>query len=140
MNFSQELIKSLDVQDILFRDSLISLRDATDKLLQFPELNKIVIREKENELKERAGERSKLFNNYLRNDAIDAQLNSVSDFLECYSQVTSIMVKCGSSLDQNMLLAQIKKSIRNKEDETVMKPMTGLSQAVNYLCTEYAVN
>ena len=140
MNFSQELIKSLDVQDILFRDSLISVRDATDKLLQFPELNKIVIREKENELKERAGERSKLFNNYLRNDAIAAQLNSVSDFLECYSQVTSIMVKCGSSLDQNMLLAQIKKSIRNKEDETVMKPMTGLSQAVNYLCTEYTVN
>ena len=48
-----------------------------NELLQFSELNKIVIREKENELKERASERSKVFSNYLRNDAIDVKLTGI---------------------------------------------------------------
>ena len=65
----------------------------------FLTLNKIVIREKENELKERASERSKVFSNNIRNDAIDVQLTDISDFLEWYMQVQvcSIMEKCGSA-------------------------------------------
>ena len=56
-------------------------------LLQYPELNKIRIREKENKEKERAGERAKILKNYLKVDVIEVQLNSISDFLEWYDKV-----------------------------------------------------
>ena len=91
-------------------------------------------------MKERASERSKVISNYVKNNAIDIQLSCIPDFLEWYMQVSSVMMKCSISLYQNLLLVQMKNSISNKEDVAVIKPMTGLNQAVNYLHTKFEAN
>ena len=69
-------------------------------------------------------ERGKVYATFIRQDVLEVSLYSISDFLPWYDQLLSVMAKCGDSLDQNILLSQIKKSVKNIEDVNAIKNMT----------------
>ena len=50
------------------------------------------------------------------------------------------MEKCGDSIDQSILLSQIKRSIKHPDDVANTKNMSGLNQGVTYLKAKYQLH
>ena len=116
MSISQETIDTLDDLNITLNHNLYSLRSIFNTLLRFPEKHKILVRQSENKQKELASQRGKIYSNFIRNDALDVQLTGIETFLVWYNQLIKVMEKCGDSIDQSILLSQIKKSIKHPDD------------------------
>merc|ERR1711873_13758 len=126
MNISQNSIDTLDNENINFEHNLYSLRSIFDSLLTFPEKHKILVRKSENRQKELASQRGKIYSNFIRTDVLEIRLTGVENFLVWYNQLLKVMEKCGDTIDQGILLAQIKRSINHPDDVANTKSMSWL--------------
>ena len=97
------------------------------EFLKYKETNKIIIRNQEADLKEKANQRGKIFSNYIYKDALSINLSSIESFLPWLNQVLKIMDKVGSEIDKDILLEQIRKTLKNAEDYQNTKDMTNHS-------------
>ena len=93
---------------------------------KYKETNKILIRNMEAALKEKASQRSKIFSNHISKDALSINLSNIESFLPWLNQVLKIMEKVGSEIDKDILLEQIRKTLKNPEDYQNTKDMTNL--------------
>ena len=66
--------------------------------------------------KEKSNQRGKIFNNFISKDALDVDLVTIADFLPWLDRVLVILDKVGSEADQNVVLNQIRKSLKNQQD------------------------
>ena len=87
-----------------------------------------------------ANQRGKIYSNFIRTDVLEIQLTGVENFLVWYNQLLKVMEKCGSTIDQGILLAQIKRSIKHPDDITNTRSMSGLNQVVTYLKSKYQLH
>ena len=110
------------------------------EFLKYKETNKIIIRNQEADLKEKANQRGKIFSNYISKDALSINLSSIESFLPWLNQVLKIMGKVGSEIDKDILLEQIRKTLKNAEDYQNTKDMTNLSQVVQFIRSTYMIN
>ena len=94
----------------------------------------------ESEQKERSNQRGKIFSNFISRDALDANLAGISDFLPWLNRVLVIMDKVGSEAVQNVLLNQIRRSIKNHDDSSSIKSMTSLNQVIGYIKAKYLID
>ena len=83
--------------------------------------------------KERSNQRGKIFSNFISRDRLDVNLAGISDFLPWLDKVLVIMDKVCDEVDQNMLLNQIRRSIKNHDDSSSIKSMTSLNQVIGYI-------
>ena len=90
--------------------------------------------------KERSNQRGKIFSNFISKDALDVNLAGISDFLPWLDRVLVIIDKVGDEVDQNVLLNQIRRSIKNHDDSSSIKSMTSLNQVIGYIKAKYLID
>ena len=90
-------------------------------MLRFPEKHKILVRDLESKTRELSNQRGKIYSSFIRNDVLDIPLTGTVDFLPWYDKLVKVMHKCGSTLDQSILLGQIKRSIKHPDDIASIK-------------------
>ena len=110
------------------------------EFLKYKETNKILLRNMEAVLKEKASQRSKIFSNYISKDALSINLSNIESFLPWLNQVLKIMEKVGTEIDKDILLEQIRKRLKNQEDYQNTKDMTNLSQVIQFIRSKYMIN
>ena len=80
-NVTQQLVDRLDIENILYKNENFSVRSIMVEFLKYKETNKIIIRNQEADLKEKANQRGKIFSNYISKDALIINLSSIESFL-----------------------------------------------------------
>ena len=136
----QQLIDNLVNANIEFHESLYSIRSVINEFLVFKEKNKILIRDMESIQKEKSNQRGKIFNNFISKDALDVDLVTIANFLPWLDCVLVILDKVGSEADQNVVLNQIRRSLKNQQDSLSTKNMTSLNQVIGYLKARYLID
>ena len=119
---------------------MFSIIGIFNTLLRFPEKSKILVRQPESKDRELHNQRGKIYASFIRQDALDIPLTGIVAFLPWYDRLNKVLSKCGNTLDQSILLGQIKRSIKNPSDSTSIKSMTGLNQVVTYLKGKYKMD
>ena len=80
INFSQNLINSLEENNIVFNSHFYSIRSILTTRLRFSEKNRIMIRQQESKESEMQTQRGKIYASFIRQDALDITLNGINDF------------------------------------------------------------
>ena len=103
-------------------------------------MHRLLVREQESKAKELENQRGKIYINFICNDVLNIPLTGIETFLAWYYNLMKVMHKCGSTIDQSILLGQIKRSIKQPDNIAHVKSMSGLNQIVTYLKGKYQMD